>query len=84
LISLVMSESCFNWDGVLQALAVHGVHDKNAIRDALNFLELCSLLERDATHYRFALAQFPRIVRESGIVSTQIESLASEARTQCS
>jgi hypothetical protein len=84
LISLVMSEPSFVWDDVLKALEAHALHDKNAIRDALNFLELCSLLERDATHYRFALAQFPRIVRDSGVVPTQIESLASEARSQCS
>ena len=84
LISLVMSGPSFSWEEVVQALADHGVHDKNAIRDGLNFLELCSLLEHDATQYRFALVHFPRIVRESGIVPTQIESLASEARTQCS
>ena len=84
LISLVMNGPSFYWDQVLQALAGHGLYDQKAIREALNFLQLCSLLEHDSSRYRFGLAEFPRIVRESGIVPTQIESLASEARSQCS
>jgi hypothetical protein len=85
LISLVMvGRPSFTWDEVRQELAELGLRDPNAIRAALNFLQVCSLLEHDAGRYRFGLAQFPRIARASGIVPTQIESLASEARSQCS
>ena len=83
LITLLM-DGPFSWDDILRALALHGLHDKGAIRNALDFLELASLLDRTATRYRFGLAQFPRIVRDSGIVPAQIAAIADEARRQCS
>jgi hypothetical protein len=84
LISLVMSGPSFAWEDVLRALTVHDLHDDRAIRGALDFLQLGSLLDRAGSDYRFGLAQFPRIVRECGIAPAQVESLASEARRQCS
>jgi hypothetical protein len=84
LISLVMGGPEFTLTDVLGELAPLGVHNQKAVADSLEFLQLCALLDRRETAYRFGLTQFPRIVRESPDRADQIESLVDEARLQCS
>jgi hypothetical protein len=85
LISLVSDGPVFTDDDVRNKLAELNVaQDPNAIRESLSVLCLYSLLEREGSGYRFALTQFPRIVRESGVARTQVELLAHEVRSRCS
>jgi hypothetical protein len=85
LISLILDGPVFTDDDVRDKLAELNVaKDPNAIRESLSVLCLYSLLEREGSGYRFALTQFPRIVRESGVARTQVELLAHEVRSRCS
>jgi hypothetical protein len=85
LISLTIEEPSFTEADVARQLSAHGL-DRHvpAIGASLEILELYSLIERDGARYRFALTEFPRIVRESDIASAQIDRLADELRRQCS
>jgi hypothetical protein len=84
LITLVVDGPHFHSLDVQRALAAHGVTNIDAIRRAIDYLQLVSLFDRTANGYSFGLAQFPRIARESGLVPAQIEPLAIEARRSCS
>jgi hypothetical protein len=85
LISLLMEAPAFTDSEVATKLAEHDLpRDDRAVRDSLEVLCLYSLLDRDDSGYRFALSQFPRIVRDSGVAPAQIEWLASEVRNRCS
>lgn len=85
LITLLMEGPAFSDNDVRQKLTeVNLSRDDRALRDSLEILRLYSLLDRDDSGYRFALSQFPRIVRESGVAATQTEWLVNEVRNRCS
>jgi hypothetical protein len=75
LISLLASEASFELNDIYERLASHGVKDRNKIRDALEMLQLYSLLDRRGQQYYFALARFPEMIREIEDVNSQIEYL---------
>jgi len=75
LISLVMEGPVFSLEELCERLAGHGITDKAAIRDALEMLQLYSLLDREGRQYRLLLANFPRLVRQVEDVPSQIEAL---------
>jgi hypothetical protein len=77
LISLHVDGPSVELGQVCQALARYGLTDKAMIRDGLEMLQLYSLLEWQGQHYRFALSHFPRMVRATEDVNSQIESLLS-------
>ena len=85
LITLVMEASPFSDEDVQERLSAAGVPQPlRRIRESLEILRLYALLDRDDFGYRFGLAQFPRILRESGVATADIRWLAEEVRTQCS
>jgi hypothetical protein len=76
LISLLMDGPSFEVRELSEALVRHGLgHQGPTVQESLETLELYSLLERQGNRYRFALAHFPRMVREMEDVTSQIECL---------
>ncbi len=61
-----------------QRLAEFGIEDRDAIDDALDTLELYSLITRRGKGYEYALKEFPRIVRETEDIKTLIDSFARQ------
>jgi hypothetical protein len=85
LISLTMSDPSFAVEDVLKSLAPYGIRNEGVVREALDFLNLCCLLDHDgAGGFRFGLECFPEIARQGDVLSGAVESLAMEARQQCS
>jgi hypothetical protein len=78
LISLVADGPQFDFQQLSGRLKQYGVTDKALIRDSLEMLQLYSLLSRDEQQFSFALAQFPRLVRQTEDVNFQIENLLSQ------
>jgi predicted Ser/Thr protein kinase len=85
LITLLMAGPVFTDADVREKLAAHDIPaDPRRVRESLDILCLSSLLDRDDASYRFGLARFPRIVRQSGVAPAQIDWLADEVRSRCS
>jgi predicted Ser/Thr protein kinase len=78
LISLIVEGPSFEFDQLCEALAHHGLTDKTMIRESVEMLQLCSLLEREGQRFRFALTHFPRMVRKMENVTSQIERLLGQ------
>jgi hypothetical protein len=78
LISLVVEEPVFETQQVCEALRQYGVEDRMAIAQGLEMLEFYSLLHREGQQYQFVLTQFPRMVRQWGDWSVQIDSVLSQ------
>jgi hypothetical protein len=89
LISLVVEGPSFEFDQLCEALARHAqrfspvprpecLTNKAAIRQSLEMLQLCSLLEREGQSCRFALTHFPHLVRKKEDVTSQIERLLGQ------
>jgi len=84
LITLLMEGPAFSEADVLTTLEGAAVPaDDRTVRESLDILRLYALLDRDEAGYRFALSQFPRIVRESGVVPVQVKWLCDEVRNRC-
>jgi hypothetical protein len=81
LISVLMERSDFTLSDVCEALAAHGVTDKERIQESLDILQLYSLLDYDRQVYRFRLTHFPRILRQVETIPSLIESLAARLET---
>ena len=80
-----MCDSRFVVEDVLEGLAPYGIRDELLVREALDFLQLCCLLDHDGVGgFRFGLERFPEIARQGDVLSGAVESLAMEARQQCS
>lgn len=77
LISVLIERSDFTLSDVCEALAPHGVIDKDRIQESLDILQLYSLLDCDRHVYRFRLTHFPRAVRQVETLPSLIESLAA-------
>jgi serine/threonine-protein kinase len=85
LISITMSGPSFRLDDVVRQLSGYGILDVRSIREALDDLRLCCLLDAHGPDtFRFGLERFPVIVRNTHILSGAADSLAIEARQQCS
>jgi AAA domain len=78
LISLLIDAPSFDIDELCKKLAQHGLADRNLIRESLEMLQLCSLLDRRGQQYYFALALFPEIVRQVEDVASQIRFLMTQ------
>jgi AAA domain len=85
LITLLIEDHRFDEESVRQKLIDCGLPlDPRLIRQSLDVLQLYSVIERDGSHYRFGMSQYPRIVRESGVAAAQLDFLAAEVLKQCS
>lgn len=78
LVSLVVGGPSFGIENLYEILAHRGLTDKTMIRDSVEMLQLCALLEREGQRYRFALTHFPRMVRQMEDVNSQIELLLGQ------
>jgi hypothetical protein len=78
LVSLVVEGPSFEIDNLCEILAHRGVTDKTTIRESVEMLQLCALLEREGQRCRFALTHFPRMVRQMEDVNSQIEWLLGQ------
>jgi serine/threonine protein kinase len=84
LITLLMEGPAFSDADVISTLEQAGVPaDDRAVRESLDILRLYALLDRDEAGYRFAMSQFPRIVRESGVAPLQVKWLSDEVSRRC-
>jgi hypothetical protein len=84
-ISLIVETPVFSESDVRRKLDECGLpQDRRVIQNALDVLELYSMLECTESRYTFALAEFPRIVRRSGVAAAQLEYLTAEIQSQCS
>jgi serine/threonine protein kinase len=79
LISLVVGPS-FEIEELYQVMARYGLTDKVMIRESLEMLQLCSLIERERQRFRFALSHFPRMVSKMEDVTSQIEWLLGQVQ----
>ena len=70
-----MDQPAFELSDLLKAADQYGLNNRLPIRNALNILQLYSLLERRGQQYRFVLTQFPHIARQVEDVPFLIESL---------
>lgn len=73
-----VEEEGFTASEVYQRLAKFGIKDREAIDDALDTLELYSLITRRGKRYEYALREFPSIVRETEDIRTLIDSFARQ------
>ena len=64
------------------SLAEYGISDARRIADALDILELYSILERRGEEYRFRLAQLPRLVREFDGLDWQLDLVVDDLKRQ--
>jgi predicted Ser/Thr protein kinase len=78
LISLVVEGPSFEVGQLCEALAHYGLTDKTIIRESVEMLQLCSLLECEGQRFRFALTHFPGMVRKMEDVTSQIERLLGQ------
>ena len=82
LISLVAPVTGFSRGMIQQSLAEYGISDARRIADALDILELYSILERRGEEYRFRLAQLPRLVREFDGLDWQLDLVVDDLKRQ--
>jgi tetratricopeptide (TPR) repeat protein len=73
-----VEEEGFITSEVYQRLAKFGIEDRDAIDDALDTLELYSLITKRGKRYEYALREFPRIVRETEDIRTLIDSFSRQ------
>jgi hypothetical protein len=82
LISLVAPGPGFTRGMIQQALAEYDISDARRIADALDILELYSIVERRGEEYRYRLAQLPRLVREFDGLDWQLDSVVHDLKRQ--
>jgi hypothetical protein len=68
----------FTLSDVYQRLAELGIEDRDDIDDALDTLELYSLITKQGKRYEYALREFPRIIRETEPIKILIDGLARQ------
>lgn len=73
-----VEDDSFTLSEVYQRLAGFGIEDRDAIDDALDTLELYSLITKQGKGYGYALREFPRIVRKTEDTKTLIDSFARQ------
>jgi len=71
----MLDHHSFTRGEVYATLKESGVENKAAIEEALETLQLYTLLRQEGKTYLYALTEFPRIVRESEDVEALMESL---------
>jgi photosystem II stability/assembly factor-like uncharacterized protein len=71
----MLNRQSFTRGEIYTTLERRGVEDKAAIDEALETLQLYTLLRQKGRDYLYALIEFPRIVRESEDVEALMESL---------
>jgi hypothetical protein len=77
-VSLVVEGPSFEIENLCAVLAHRGLTDKTMIRESVEMLQLCALLEREGQRCRFALTHFPSMVRQMEDVNSQIERLLGQ------
>jgi tetratricopeptide (TPR) repeat protein len=73
-----VEEEGFTKSAAYQRLAKFGIEDREAIDDALDTLDLYSLITKRGKRYEYALREFPRIARETEDIKTLIDSFARQ------
>jgi hypothetical protein len=73
-----VEDESFTLSKVYQRLAGFGIKDRDAVDEALDTLELYSLITRQGKRYEYAFKEFPRIARETEDTKILIESFARQ------
>jgi hypothetical protein len=77
LISLVMGGPAFEVSDVANALSRFNIDGQERILEALQMLQLGSLIHRQGGAFRFKLSHFPAIVRSRPEYTAQVEALSA-------
>jgi hypothetical protein len=80
LITLLVDGPTFEINELIDKLAAHGLADRELVRQSLEMLQLCSLLDRRGERYYFLLFLFPELVRKMEPVAHQVEFLISQVQ----
>jgi hypothetical protein len=79
LITVVMDEQGTNVSDLRQALAKLGIKDTAKIREALDILELFSVVRRSSQQLQFVIANLSQYIRAAEDIQSLTESLVSQA-----
>ncbi|WP_437971095.1 protein kinase [Sorangium sp. So ce260] len=80
IVSLLSTGPTFSLAELLAEARRRGFHDEGRVLDALEMLDLYSLVAYDEDRYRFAMAAYPEMVRQSQDVEALIAGLARRVR----
>ena len=78
MLTMFVNKPQFDLSELVAAAARYKLNDKMKIREGLRILEMYALIERRGSAYRFALTQFPRILRQLEDVPFLIESMLAQ------
>jgi hypothetical protein len=82
LISLVAPETGFTRRAIHETVAQYGISDGKAVAEAIDVLDLYSLLVRRGDEYEFRLKRFPRLVRELDTTTSQLNGVLRDLERQ--
>jgi tetratricopeptide (TPR) repeat protein len=77
-----VEEESFTAGEAYQRLAEFGIEDRDAIDEALDTLELYSLIIKLGKRYEYALREFPHIVKETEDINILIDSFARRLKEE--
>jgi hypothetical protein len=78
LISILVEGPVFRIDEIVSELCRFGITDQERIWDALQMLQLGSLLQQEGTDFRFRMAGFPTIVRSLPDFTARVDALRAQ------